>query len=212
LRELYLINTGVNDLSRLSSYSNLTVLHLYGNQISDISPLSDLPNLEVLNLGYNNIDDISVLLHLTDLIRLDLSLNYIEDISPLSDLSDLALLSLGYNRKLVNISALSDLTNLNEIYLYATDVEDIKPLVDNRGLSSGDYVNLAYAPLSSTSRDEYIPELESRGVQVIYTTSLGWSIFVWGTMFLGIFLIVILAAWVISWMQGRKKSRPAKNG
>jgi Leucine-rich repeat (LRR) protein len=159
----------------------------------------------VLDLGYNKIDDISTLSELTDLTFLDLSFNYIKDISPLSDLSDLELLSLGYNFNLGNISALSDLTNLNEIYLYWTKVKDIQPLVDNRGLSSDDYVNLVYAPLSSTSRNTYIPELQSKGVRVVYSAPLFWSWAVMTTIALGVILVIFVGALLVS----RMKKKPS---
>jgi hypothetical protein len=161
----------------------------------------------VLDLGDNKISDIYPLSNLTDITFLDLSLNEIEDISPLSGLSNLELLSLGYNPKLGNISALSDLTNLNELYLYWTNIKDIKPLVDNRGLSSGDYVNLAYTPLDSTSRDTYIPELQSRGVKVVYSPTLFWSWAVMTTIVLGVILVIFVGAWIVN----KFKKKPANS-
>jgi hypothetical protein len=40
--------------------------------------------------------------------------------------------------------------------------------VDNEGLSDGDGVDLRGNPLSSYSLDTYIPQLEERGVDVLY--------------------------------------------
>jgi len=42
------------------------------------------------------------------------------------------------------------------------------PLVENLGLGEGDKVNLEGNPLSLDSINIYIPELEARGVIVIY--------------------------------------------
>jgi len=39
-------------------------------------------------------------------------------------------------------------------------------LVANSGLSDGDVVHLSNNPLSDTSLNEYIPQLEERGVDV----------------------------------------------
>jgi hypothetical protein len=41
-------------------------------------------------------------------------------------------------------------------------------LVSNSGLSEGDLVFLGGNPLSSTSTNVYIPQLEKRGVKVYY--------------------------------------------
>jgi hypothetical protein len=40
--------------------------------------------------------------------------------------------------------------------------------VENSGLSAGDTVNLSGNPLSDTSMNVYIPQLEERRVNVIY--------------------------------------------
>jgi len=41
-------------------------------------------------------------------------------------------------------------------------------LVDNMGLGAGDYVHLKWNPLSSDSINTYIPQLQARGVTVVY--------------------------------------------
>jgi hypothetical protein len=41
-------------------------------------------------------------------------------------------------------------------------------LVENGGLSAGDTVELSGNPLSTTSVNVYIPQLEARGVTVVY--------------------------------------------
>jgi len=47
-------------------------------------------------------------------------------------------------------------------------ISDISPLVENSGLSEGDTVDLGDNPLSATSINVYIPQLEERGVDVRY--------------------------------------------
>jgi hypothetical protein len=42
------------------------------------------------------------------------------------------------------------------------------PLVENAGLGTGDTVDLELNPLSSDSITIYIPQLEARGVTVLY--------------------------------------------
>jgi len=55
---------------------------------------------------------------------------------------------------------------LTELHLQGNQISDIQPLVANSGLSEGDTVALKGNPLSSTSLDVYIPQLEQRGVIV----------------------------------------------
>jgi len=125
--------------------ANLTTLSAEGNLITDLSGLEYCTNLESLGLGNNNISDISVLAGLTNLESLDLGDNNISDISVLAGLTNLESLGLGNN-----------------------NISDISALVANSGLWAGDTVWLQDNPLSTTSLDVYIPQLEARGVDVTY--------------------------------------------
>jgi hypothetical protein len=135
----------VTDLTGMEHCTSLTSLTLYSNQISDISALSGLTSLTYLYLRANQISDISALSGLTSLTYLNLHYNQISD-----------------------ISALSGLTSLIDLWLHYNQISDIKPLVDNSGLSTGDLVDLRSNPLSPTSVYTYIPQLQARGVQVLY--------------------------------------------
>ena len=44
---------------------------------------------------------------------------------------------------------------------------DIYPLIQNSGIDNGDIVDLSHNPLNETTINTYIPQLESRGVNVI---------------------------------------------
>jgi hypothetical protein len=173
LTYLHLQVNQISDISPLSSLTSLTQLYLGTNRISDISPLSSLTSLTCLNLGTNRISDISPLSSLTSLTQLYLYFNHISDLSPLSGLTSLTHLYLSNNR-ISDISPLSSLTSLtelilmNELSLMGNQISDIKPLVDNPGLSRGDFVYLQGNPLSNTSIYIYIPQLQARGVTVYY--------------------------------------------
>ncbi|MGB5926057.1 MAG: leucine-rich repeat domain-containing protein [Dehalococcoidia bacterium] len=191
LTELTFADNQISDISPLASLTNLTVLELNSNQISDISPLASLTNLtEWLGLGNNQISDISPLANLTSLTGLALSINQISDISPLANLTNLTeFLTLNGNQisdisplasltnltelglewnQISDISSLANLTNLTQVWLRANQISDIEPLVNNPGLSEGDTVYLTANPLSHTSINTYIPQLEARGVIVSY--------------------------------------------
>jgi Leucine-rich repeat (LRR) protein len=190
LTVLSLSNTQTSDLSLLSGLTSLTELNLGGNQISDLSPLSGLTSLTELNLsGNNQISDLSPLSGLTSLAELYLWSNQISDLSPLSRLTSLTWLGLGDNQisnvsalsgltsltgldlsynQISDVSPLSGLTSLTELYLNNNQIADITPLVDNSGLGEGDTIDLRGNPLSAESLSTLIPQLEARGVEVLY--------------------------------------------
>ncbi len=167
LRGLWIGFSQISDISSLASLTRLITLALWGNQIRDISALAGLTSLTSLDLGRNQISDISALAGLTDLTGLDLGDNQISDISALAGLTKLARLNLQYNQ-ISDISALAGLANLTWLYLENNQISDISPLVNNLGLSQGDTLRLSNNPLSSTSIDTYIPQLQARGVSVYY--------------------------------------------
>ncbi|MFC1983159.1 leucine-rich repeat domain-containing protein [Chloroflexota bacterium] len=104
---------------------------------------------------------------MTNLSSLDLNENQTSDISLLVGLTNLTELSLGDNQ-ISDISSLAGLSNLRELLLGSNQISDISPLVANAGLASGDLVDLQGNPLSATSINLYIPQLQARGVTVYY--------------------------------------------
>ena len=193
LTQLYLGGNQISDINPVSNLTSLTVLELGGNKISALSPLSNLTSLTVLDLGGyyggNQIEDISPLSNLTNLAWLSLYGNQISDISPISNFTQLTYLHLSYNH-IADVSALSNLTNINILYLYYNEISDISalsnltslvglylgqnqisdilPLLTNTGLSAGDEIDLRGNPLTAVSLNTYIPQLEARGVVVLY--------------------------------------------
>jgi hypothetical protein len=53
--------------------------------------------------------------------------------------------------------------------LRGNTISDIKPLVENKGLSEDDNVDLEGNPLNDAAHDIHIPALEKRGVGVHFT-------------------------------------------
>ncbi|MFC1846794.1 leucine-rich repeat domain-containing protein [Chloroflexota bacterium] len=164
---LDLEGNNISDISPLAGLINLQDLFLHGNNISDISPLAGLTNLDWLALEGNNISDISPLAGLTNLQTLSLAWNNISDISPLAGLTNLDWLALEGNN-ISDISPLAGLTNLYMINLGDNNISNISPLAVNSGLSSGDTLILGNNPLNAASVNEHIPQLQARGVEVIY--------------------------------------------
>jgi len=105
---------------------------------------------------------------LKDLTSLEVNDKKVNDLSGLEYCTNLQTLNLHHN-SIVDISPLASLTNLQKLNLYENSIVDISPLVSNNGLSNGDRVNISGNPLSDTSLNKYIPQLEERGV------SVGWK-------------------------------------
>ena len=164
-------NRRISDISPLAGLTRLENLNIAQNTISDISPLAGLTSLTYLASGVNRISDISPLAGLTHLERLYLGINRISDISPLAGLTRLENLSIAHN-PISDISVLAGLTRLEHLNLKALNIvqntfSDISPLA---GLTSLRTLwlngNLLNYPFLTT----HIPDLQSRGVSVIYDT------------------------------------------
>jgi Leucine-rich repeat (LRR) protein len=165
LTVLYLSNNQISDISPLASLTKLTNLSLYDNQVSDITPLANLTKLEILSLYNNQISQIGALSALTELKTLYLDNNHIADIGPLASLNKL---------ELSDVECEFDLWPQCRggkpicLGLQNNQIDDIAPLVSNEGLSEGDGIDLRGNPLSCESYGTLLPQLEGRGVVVLY--------------------------------------------
>ncbi len=102
---------------------------------------------------------------------LDLSNNNLMGEIPaeLGNLTNLTRLDLSFN-SITDVSALSGLTNLAVLGLDNNSISDLLPLIANRGLGSGDRVDVRNNPLSAASLNTHIPALQNRGVNVLFDT------------------------------------------
>lgn len=96
---LYAAGRGIEDLTGLDSFTNLTYLDLGNNNLSGsaLTPIAKLVNLRTLKLNDNAISDIKALRNLTMLNDLDLHNNAIGDFTPLKSLVRLTSLYLSGN-------------------------------------------------------------------------------------------------------------------
>jgi Leucine-rich repeat (LRR) protein len=78
IKELYLLNSQISDISSIEYLTNIETLWVYNNQIKDISMLEKLVNLENLNARNNNIKSISNFSKCKKLKTLDLAYNDIK--------------------------------------------------------------------------------------------------------------------------------------
>ncbi len=132
LKELYLDNNELSDISLLSQTPMLTLLTLSNNNIDsdDIAVLSDKVYLTYLSLNNNNISSISSLSKLNALAELRLYCNNISDITALKNMTAMTKLYLGDNN-IYNIGSLEQLTLLEVLYLNDNaGINDISALAD----------------------------------------------------------------------------------
>ncbi|MGD8782691.1 MAG: leucine-rich repeat domain-containing protein, partial [Ignavibacteria bacterium] len=129
----------------ISNFTKLDILWITDCDVFDISFISTLSVLRYLRLSYCNVENISAISNCTQLMRLYLDGNNITDITPLEELTNIYLLDLKYN-----------------------EITNIEPLVNNSSLGQGAAVSLIGNPLDEISINQYIPELQNRGVTVFY--------------------------------------------
>ena len=83
-----------------------------------------------------------------------------------SDLRDLLTRLELYGNQISDVSALSGLEKLSVLQLFRNTISDITPLVENKGLSAGDEVDLEGNPLNDEAYKVHFPALAERGVKV----------------------------------------------
>lgn len=130
---------------------------------------NDMMTINYLSGYERDISSIDGIEYCKNLEWINIRTNQISDISPLAVLKRLQYINLWTNQ-ISNISALSELTSLTNLYIGGNQIEDIYPLIQNQGIDDGDIVVISYNPLSATSLNTYIPQLQARGVEIYYTT------------------------------------------
>ena len=171
LNYLSLPDNAISDLTPLADLTQLNYLFLYINAISDLTPLANLDKLIRLNLRSNAISDLTPLANLDQLRKLYLRSNRISDLTPLANLTLLNYLSLDDNA-ISDLTPLADLTRLRELDVSGNQVSDLSPLIGLASPPLGIRVLKTWNnPLSEASINEHIPTLQSRGVDVSFSSS-----------------------------------------
>ncbi|EAG1722558.1 leucine-rich repeat domain-containing protein [Listeria monocytogenes] len=134
LETLHLNNNQISDLGSLSGLINIRNLIMDNNQVSDLTPLSGLISLQTLQLNNNQISDLSSLSNATNLWALSINNNQISDLTPISRLTNLEVLHLN-NNQVSNLTPISDFTNLAILYLDNNQVSDLTPISGFTNLS-----------------------------------------------------------------------------
>jgi internalin A len=123
LKELFLGQGRVDDLSPLASATQLESLRASMNPIRDVAPLAQLTKLDRLDLGRTQVADLKPLAKLTALTELQLDDAPVEDVAPLATMTKLERLSLQRTR-VKDLGPLKGLKNLKFLYLAGTSAAD----------------------------------------------------------------------------------------
>ncbi len=163
LKELNLIDNGIQDISALSSLTNLRTLWLDNNPVQDIAALQGAKSLKLLSLANNEVIDLSPLAESEQLIHLYLHGNEtIQSVAPLENLSQLKTLTLDYVPVGDEIDALGDKPHLQLLSLNDAHITDIAPL---KSLSRLEELHLANNDIVDISPLSGLSNLEELGLQ-----------------------------------------------
>ncbi len=187
LKRLDILFSQVSDLSPLANLTNLERIDISYSQVSDLSPLANLTNLKRLGIAYNQVSDLTPVENLTNLERLDFSINKVSDLIPVRNLTQLKELYFTANQvsnitlvrnltqlerlyfsinKVSGLTPVRNLTQLKKLYFSINQISDLTPV---RALPNLEELRAEDNPLSTTSLNEHIPALQSRGVDVSFS-------------------------------------------
>ena len=151
----YYYREQTGDLSVLSEFTNLKIIHIAGAKNSNVlNGASQLKAVEELVVSSNNINDIRELANLTTLKTLKLKDNKISDISSLKNLTNLNSLDLGSN-------VITDITDLGNL---VSNTRNLKNLFINDNL-------LENYSAKGNNNIEVIKKLKDSGVTVNYSNN-----------------------------------------
>jgi len=184
------INFKINDLTILEELDNLKELYITENSIIELSSLKNMRNLKVLNLGMydkpynnyktttiddferalglheilkesrtnrlsNNIKDLSPLRNLENLVRLDFSNNIVSDLSPVSSLENLEVITFRDN----NISDITPLKHLDNLWVVGMDNNKISDISVLENMP-----NLRWVYLENNKVDDVSPLVNNKNL------------------------------------------------
>ena len=127
LETLYIGYQEKLDIEPICNLSYLKNLSLLNDGIEDISVLGSMTGLEQLALGWNEISDVTVLRNMTELTSLGLWNNNISDISALSNISKLRYFDIA-NNQIQDIGIVSNMPELEEFWCNNNNITDYSPL------------------------------------------------------------------------------------
>jgi internalin A len=133
MKDLFLGQGDLSDLSPLTNLSGLITLRASINQVTDIRPLEKMTKMDRLDIGRTQVADISPIANMTGMTELQLDDTPVADISPLRACTKLEKLSL--KRTLVkDLAPLTGMKKLRFLYIEGAPIEStqmLDPLVND---------------------------------------------------------------------------------
>ena len=151
------------DLSPLRDLS-IESVGLWHVHISAIENLLNVVKTDRLRIRDCDLKDVSFLDQFKNLVELDLGKNQITFIPSLKDMRQLKIIQL-YENELSDLSFLTNTFSITYYSLLHNHITDISPLMNT--LEAGDFIDISENPLNEQTINVLIPELESKGVEVI---------------------------------------------
>jgi internalin A len=133
MKDLFLGAGDLDDLSPISSLTQLVTLRASINKVSDITPLQKMTKMDRLDLGRTGVHDITPLANMTALTELQLDDTQVTDLTPLASCPLLEKLSIR-NTPVVDISPLKNAKKLRFLYIEGAPVADTNVLGPLTGL------------------------------------------------------------------------------
>jgi internalin A len=137
-------------------------LFLGQGELSDLTPLASLTNLATLRASINQVSDIRPLEKLTKMDRLDIGRTQVSDISPIANMTGITELQLD-DTPVADISSLRACTKLEKLSLKRTLVKDLSPLKEMKKLR---FLYIEGAPIEST---QVLDPLVNDGLRIVRT-------------------------------------------
>lgn len=116
IKELYISDPNVYDITLLAKLTNLEELELYNANVSSLEPISNLTNIRELKLRKVRVSSLEPLAKLTNLRMLHIFEMPVSDIGPLGNLTKLEEVRM-YAVRVKNLEALSNFKNLKELFI-----------------------------------------------------------------------------------------------
>lgn len=166
-------NTGVSDLSFLSSFASLETLTANGNEIPDLSPLSGCTKLKILRVNDNGLTSLAGLENAIALTDLSAGSNEIESLDGLQNATRLSYVFLDDNR-ISDISVFGkSAKTLKSLYLRNNAVDDLSPLASCTSLLHFNADSNRITSLAPLSDCSVLEVLSVAGNQIDSTAGIG---------------------------------------
>jgi Leucine-rich repeat (LRR) protein len=130
---LWIVDTGITDLSPITNLTAVKTLGIFRTPVSDLRPVSNLRNLETLALRQTNTRDLRPLAHLTNLKFLNIAETQVEDLRPLCNLRKIETIML---TKIVpeSVKVMMRFPKLKELLVTETASEDVLRPLREKGI------------------------------------------------------------------------------